>query len=106
MSADLTYHSRAVRAWCSCTRSIFAVRCYLEASLGSLSKPARERRPAYASLGALGQHVLGAAGGYMVWMCEVLELQIRDPTCPEATAIVRDAEEYMEHVLERCGPAM
>ncbi len=70
----------------------------------SVSLPASDD-PAYASLGALGQHVLGAAGGYMVWMCEVLELP--DPgiqPAPEATAIVRDAEEYMEHVLERCGP--
>ena len=59
--------------------------------------------PAYASLDALAQHVLGSAGGYMVWMCEVLE-RLPDPgirTAPDAAAIVRDAEEYMEHVLER-----
>jgi hypothetical protein len=46
--------------------------------------------------------VLGSAGGYMVWVCEVLELP--DPeiqSIPDAAAIVRDAEEYMEHVLER-----
>jgi hypothetical protein len=58
--------------------------------------------PAYASLATLGQHVLGSAGGYMVWMCEVLKLPdsgIRP--APDAAAIVRDAEEYMEHVLER-----
>ena len=58
--------------------------------------------PAYASLGALGQHVLGAAGGYMVWMCEVLTLP--DPgirSAPDAAAIVRDADDYAEHVLER-----
>jgi hypothetical protein len=58
--------------------------------------------PAYASLGALGQHVLGAAGGYMVWMCEVLTLP--DPgirSAPDAAAMVRDADDYMEHVLER-----
>ena len=44
--------------------------------------------PAYASLGALGQHVLGAAGGYMVWMCEVLTLP--DPeirSAPDAAAM-------------------
>jgi hypothetical protein len=58
--------------------------------------------PAYASLGALGRHVLSAAGGYMVWMCEVLMLP--DPgirSAPDAAAIVRDADDYMEHVLER-----
>jgi len=58
--------------------------------------------PAYASLGALGRHVLSAAGGYMIWMCEVLALP--DPgirSAPDAAAIVRDADDYMEHVLER-----
>jgi hypothetical protein len=51
---------------------------------------------------ALGQHVLGAARHYMVWMCEVLGLP--DPgirPAPDAATIVRDAEDYMEHVLER-----
>jgi hypothetical protein len=58
--------------------------------------------PAYASLEALGRHVLSAAGGYMIWMCEVLALP--DPgirVAPDASAIVRDADDYMEHVLER-----
>jgi hypothetical protein len=58
--------------------------------------------PAYASLGALGSHVLGAAGGYMVWMCQVLMLP--DPgirSAPNAAAIVLDADDYLEHVLER-----
>jgi len=58
--------------------------------------------PAYASLGDLGQHVLDAAGGYMVWMCEVLTLP--DPgirSAPDAASIVLDADDYMEHVLER-----
>src|SRR5262249_42352676 len=58
--------------------------------------------PAYASLGALGRHVLSAAGGYMVWMCEVLGLP--DPgirPAPSAAAIVPEAANYMERVLER-----
>jgi len=58
--------------------------------------------PSYASLGALGRHVLSAAGGYLVWICEMLKLP--DPAiqaAPDATAILRDAEAYMEHVLER-----
>jgi hypothetical protein len=58
--------------------------------------------PNYASLAALGQHVLSAAAGYMIWMCEVLGLP--DPgirSAPDAAAIVRGADDYMEHVLER-----
>ena len=58
--------------------------------------------PAYSSLGALGRHVLSAAGGYLVWMCEVLKLP--DPgirPAPDATAIVQEADDYLEHVLER-----
>jgi hypothetical protein len=58
--------------------------------------------PSYASLEALGQHVLSAAGGYMIWMCEVLALP--DPeirSAPHVAAVVRDADDYTEHVLER-----
>jgi len=58
--------------------------------------------PNYSSLGALGRHVLSAAGGYLVWMCEMLRLP--DPgirPAPDATSVIRDAEGYMEHVLER-----
>jgi hypothetical protein len=46
--------------------------------------------------------VLSAAAGYMIWMCEVLALP--DPgirSAPDAAAILREAEDYMEHVLER-----
>ena len=49
--------------------------------------------PAYASLEALGRHVLSAAGGYMIWMCEMLALP--DPgirSAPNASDIVRDAD--------------
>ena len=58
--------------------------------------------PAYASLETLLRHVLGAARGYMTWMCEVLDLpdpEIRLP--PEAAALSEQADSYMEHVLER-----
>ena len=103
MSADLTYRSRAVRAMVllheeHLRRFVHTWRRALATSV-TLS-PSED--PCYASLGALGQHVLGAAGGYMIWMCEVLELP--DPgirPAPDAAVIVRDAEEYMEHVLER-----
>ena len=74
----------------------------------SVSLPAIDD-PSYASLETLGRHVLNAAGGYLVWMCEVLTLP--DPgvrSAPDATAVVRDADDYMEHVLERwrAGPLL
>ena len=46
--------------------------------------------------------MLSAAGGYMIWMCEVLALP--DPgirSAPDAATLVRDADHYMEHVLEQ-----
>jgi hypothetical protein len=62
----------------------------------------RTEDPAYASLDTLVRHVLGAARGYMVWMCEVLELTdpgISPPPPPEVLS--GEAETYMNHVLER-----
>ena len=50
----------------------------------------------------LARHVLSAAGGYMIWTCEMLALP--DPgirPVPDAAVIARDADDYMEHVLER-----
>ena len=58
--------------------------------------------PAYVSLDALLRHVLGAARGYMTWMCEVLQLP--DPEirlAPDPQALSVDADAYMEHVLEQ-----
>jgi hypothetical protein len=58
--------------------------------------------PNYSSLGVLGWHVLSAAGGYLVWICQVLRLPdpgVRD--APGATAVAPDAENYLEHVLAR-----
>ena len=58
--------------------------------------------PAYLSLEALGRHVLSSAGGYMSWMCEILALP--DPrirSVPDVSAIVRDADDYTEHLLDR-----
>lgn len=58
--------------------------------------------PDYASLETLLRHVLGCARGYMVWMCEVLELS--DPgiaPVPDAAEIEARADEYLEHVVDR-----
>jgi hypothetical protein len=103
MSSDLQYRSRAVRALVLLHEEHLRrfVHTWRVALAAPVSLPPAED-PAYASLGALGRHVLGAAGGYMVWMCEVLTLP--DPgirSAPDAAVIVRDADEYMEHVLDR-----
>jgi hypothetical protein len=108
MPADLTYRSRAVRAMVLLHEAHLRrfVDTWRRALASSVRLPASDD-PAYASLGALGQHVLGAARHYMVWMCEVLQLP--DPgiqPAPDAVAILRDAEEYMEHVLERWRPPL
>jgi len=54
----------------------------------------------YSSLSHLLRHVCRAARGYLVWMCEVLELPDPeiDPT-PEANGIEREAENYIDHLL-------
>jgi len=57
---------------------------------------------AYVSLDTLLRHVLGAARGYMTWMCEVLALP--DPgirVAPEPAVLAQDPDSYMEHVLEK-----
>ena len=103
MSSNLSYRSRAVRAMVLLHEEHLRrfVHTWRLALATSVTLPPTDD-PAYASLGALGRHVLGAAGGYMVWMCEVLTLP--DPgirSAPDAAGIVRDADDYMEHVLER-----
>src|ERR1035438_284277 len=103
MSSNLPYRSRAVRAMVLLHEEHLRrfVHTWRLALATSVSLPPTDD-PAYASLGALGRHVLGAAGGYMVWMCEVLTLP--DPgirSAPDVAAMVRDADDYLEHVLER-----
>jgi len=56
--------------------------------------------PDYFTSDTLLLHVLGAARGYMTWICEQLDLPdpgIEPP--PAAGEIALRAEEYMEHVL-------
>jgi uncharacterized damage-inducible protein DinB len=64
------------------------------------------RDPSYASLDSLLHHALGAARGYMRWLCEKLGLP--NPGIdeePEVSRVEREAERYMEHLLERwCLP--
>ena len=103
VSSNLPYRSRAVRAMVLLHEE--HLRRFVQTWRLALAVPVSlppTADPAYASLGALGRHVLSAAGGYLVWACEMLRLPdtgVR-PT-PDATAIVRDADAYLEHVLER-----
>jgi uncharacterized damage-inducible protein DinB len=58
--------------------------------------------PSYASLETLLHHALRAARGYMTWLCEKLGLP--DPgidPAPEAPRVEREAERFIEHLLER-----
>jgi hypothetical protein len=103
MSVDPQYRCRAVRALVLLHDENLRrfVHIWRLALANAVSLPSTDD-PNYASLDELGHHVLHAAGNYMVWMCEMLTLPdpgIRD--APDAAAIIRDAEEYMEHVLER-----
>jgi hypothetical protein len=101
--AIVSYRSRAVRALVLLHEE--HLRRFLDtwkrAKAASVVLPVTDD-PAYVSLDALLRHVLGAARGYMTWMCEVLTLpdpQIR--VLPDAPALSAEADVYMEHVLER-----
>jgi hypothetical protein len=103
MSSDLQYRSRAVRALVRLHEEHLRgfVHTWRIALANSLKLP-ESRDTNYSSLETLGRHVLSAAGGYMIWACGVLGLP--DPgirAAPDESAIVRDADEYLEHVLER-----
>ncbi len=61
----------------------------------------------YQSLEALLEHILRAARGYMVWMCQKLDLpdpEIKLP--PDVVTIEAGADGYLEHVLERWRPPL
>jgi hypothetical protein len=101
--AHLTYRSRAVRALVILHED--HMRRFLvtwnHARAASLVLP-RTTDPPYESLNTLLRHVLGAARGYMVWMCEVLALpdpEIQAP--PEPAVLSQDPDSYLEYVLER-----
>ncbi|MEM7734640.1 MAG: hypothetical protein AAF267_02520 [Deinococcota bacterium] len=56
----------------------------------------------YVSLETLLRHNLQAAKGYMVWMCETLELPDPEITdAPAATNIEQEADAFLEHMFER-----
>ena len=58
--------------------------------------------PNFQSLSHLLFHLLRASRGYMVWMCEQLQLpepQIRPTPVPEK--VESEADQYLEHLLEK-----
>ena len=102
-STALAYRSRAVRALVLLhdehVRRFLVV--WKQAQAASVVLPKTDD-PAYASLETLLRHVLNGARGYMVWICEVLELpdpKIERP--PELAAFAREADSYVEHLLEQ-----
>jgi hypothetical protein len=105
--ANLPYRSRAARALVLLheehLRRFLAT--WKDATVAKVVLPSTAD-PNYASLDVLGRHVLGAAGGYMIWICEMLKLP--DPgirPAPDTAVLSKEAENYMEHVLERwCLP--
>lgn len=62
----------------------------------------RSSDPNYRSLATLLSHVLRCARSYLLWICRQLDLP--DPgvrPAPAADTADADADEYLEHVLER-----
>jgi len=103
VSSNFQYRSGAVRAMVLLHEEHLRrfVQSWRRAIAASVSLP-KTADPAYDSLAALGQHVFSAAGVYLVWICKVLTLP--DPgirPAPEVTDMIRDADDYMEHILER-----
>jgi hypothetical protein len=103
MPTDIVYRSRAVRALVilhdAQLRRFLAT--WKRARAAAVALPVTTD-PDYASLETLLRHVLGAARGYMTWMCEVLGLpdpQIR--VAPDAALLAAEADTYMEHVLDQ-----
>ena len=56
--------------------------------------------PAYASMDMLLYHVLGAAGGYMIWICEQLQLPQPGIERPDKATLRDRRRAYLEHVLD------
>jgi hypothetical protein len=58
--------------------------------------------PDYQSLDALLRHVLRAARGYMIWICEQLNLENPDiRSVPQVDHIAAEAESYLPYLLDR-----
>jgi len=77
------------------------VEVWRKAKAAGVALPATDD-PDYASLEHMLYHVLRAARGYMIWMCEKLELpdpQIQPAPPPER--MEAEVDRYLEHLLAR-----
>jgi hypothetical protein len=101
--ADPPFQSRAVRA------NVFLheqhlrrfLQVWAEARAKAVVLPSTTD-PSYQSLETLGHHVLRAARGYLVWICEMLRLPnpgIRP--APEPAAVAAEATGYADHLFGR-----
>ena len=72
-----------------------------EAKKLNISLPKCEDKD-YQSMETLLRHILRAARGYMVWICEKLDLEnpCIDKT-PEVEEVAGKANEYLTHLLEK-----
>lgn len=103
MSDVATYHYRGARALVLLHEEHLHtfVATWRDAKAAAIQLPETDDAD-YASLEHVLQHVLGAARGYMVWICEKLELanpEIDD--VPALDAIETEAEAFLQHLLER-----
>jgi hypothetical protein len=108
MTHDVPYTDRGVRA--AVILHDREMRAFLPVWRRALAQdpalPVTEDR-AYASLGALGRHVLGAGRGYVTWVCRCLELPDPGiPMVPDADGIVAGADAYMEDLLSTWATAL
>ena len=77
------------------------LKTWCEAKRLNISLPTTRDKD-YKSLETLLNHILRAARGYMVWICEKLELP--DPeirSVPEIEIIEKEANTYLEYLLEK-----
>jgi len=74
---------------------------WLEAKSRNVPLPDTEDKD-YVSLDSLHRHIFRASRGYMIWMCDKLDLP--DPeikAVPDADVISQEAEGYLEYLLDK-----
>jgi hypothetical protein len=77
------------------------VAVWREAKTAAIQLP-ETSNSSYASLENLLAHLLGAARGYMVWICQ--QLALPDPeirAVPELSSLESNLDAYLEHLLDR-----
>jgi hypothetical protein len=89
--AMVTLHERHLRKFLETWRNAKAT---------GVALPATDD-PNYQSFDALLRHVLHWAREYMIWICKMLALPKPDiPPIPELEVVARDADRYLEELLQ------